>query len=162
IALALLALLPFLDKPFTIDDTLFLRQAQHLLIDPLHPTAFDIVWTEDRARLSSIMPSGPVGASLLVRSLRLGGVEWAARLAPLARSHLIVLYGVAALALLDEDPLRWSTWRALPWRRFLILGGGLLVFVSILRITRDPMPAAASVAGAVGGLTTPVNLHRHL
>src|SRR5437868_15366279 len=44
--LAALLLLPFLWKAFTIDDTLFLKQAQHLLVDPWHPTAFDTVWTE--------------------------------------------------------------------------------------------------------------------
>jgi hypothetical protein len=33
-------LIPFLNKAFTIDDTMFLLQAKHLLSDPLHPTAF--------------------------------------------------------------------------------------------------------------------------
>ncbi|MGB9005083.1 MAG: hypothetical protein WCB96_05090, partial [Candidatus Aminicenantales bacterium] len=56
-ALATLVLLPFLGKAFTIDDTLFMRQAEHVLVDPLHPTAFEIVWSEAPVprRVSSIM-----------------------------------------------------------------------------------------------------------
>ena len=60
LCLAAAALLPFRHKAFTIDDTLFLLQAQHLLVDPLHPTAFTAVWTDAPRRLSAIMPSGPV------------------------------------------------------------------------------------------------------
>ena len=37
IFVASLLLLPFLNKPFTIDDPLFLRAARHALVDPLHP-----------------------------------------------------------------------------------------------------------------------------
>lgn len=84
-ALALGALLPFLDKAFTIDDTLFLLQAQQALKDPLHPTAFDVVWDKNVwMRCSAIMPSGPVQAFLLIPSLLLGGAEWAAHAVQLA------------------------------------------------------------------------------
>ena len=41
IGLALLLLLPFYRKAYTMDDTLFMLQAQQLLRDPLHPTALD-------------------------------------------------------------------------------------------------------------------------
>ena len=44
LGLAALVLLPFHDKAYTIDNPLFLRQAVQLLSDPLHPTAFEIVW----------------------------------------------------------------------------------------------------------------------
>ncbi|HVP68043.1 MAG TPA: hypothetical protein VMT17_12340 [Anaeromyxobacteraceae bacterium] len=65
--LALLVLVPMWDKAFTIDDTLFLLQAKHVLSDPLHPTAFDVVWDLPKPeRLSQILPSGPVMAWLLV------------------------------------------------------------------------------------------------
>jgi hypothetical protein len=42
---AMLVLVPFLGKAFTIDDTLFLYLARHALTDPLHPAAFDMYWT---------------------------------------------------------------------------------------------------------------------
>ena len=44
---AVLLLLPFLNTPFTIDDPIYLREAQHVLTDPLHPQAFNIVWSTD-------------------------------------------------------------------------------------------------------------------
>jgi len=82
LVLAGLALLPFHNKAFTIDDTLFLQQAQHVLVDPWHPTAFDVVWTEHPypTRMSEIMVSGPVMAYLLVPTVMAGGAEWVAHL----------------------------------------------------------------------------------
>ena len=51
--LASLLVLPFLDRPFTIDDPLFLRAAEHVLADPLHPASFEQVWNAgDRLLLS--------------------------------------------------------------------------------------------------------------
>ena len=93
LVLAALVLLPFLGKAFTIDDTLFLKQAEHLLTDPLHPTAFEMVWSELAAplRMSSIMPSGPVMAYLLVPCVRLGGAEWLAHLEQLVFFCLAIL-----------------------------------------------------------------------
>ena len=60
ILIAVAALAPFHDKAFTIDDTLFLRQVEHVLSDPLHPTAFEMVWSEFPwpTRMSAIIPSG--------------------------------------------------------------------------------------------------------
>ncbi len=40
-------LLPFLGKAFTIDDPVFLLQAQQIRKAPLHPTAMEICWTQD-------------------------------------------------------------------------------------------------------------------
>jgi len=73
---------------------MFLRQAEHLLSDPLHPTAFEMVWSSAASpvRNSAIMPSGPVMAYLLVPCVRLGGTEWVAHL-----THLL-LFGFAILA----------------------------------------------------------------
>jgi hypothetical protein len=73
--LALCALLPFLSKPFTVDDVTFLLQAKHVLVDPLHPTAFDMVFHGERIRLSEYLVTGPVMAYLLVPSVLLGGAE---------------------------------------------------------------------------------------
>lgn len=78
IGLALLLLLPFYRKAYTMDDTLFMLQAQQLLRDPLHPTALDVVWAEVPQRLSAIMPSGPVMAYLLWPAAAHGGAEWLA------------------------------------------------------------------------------------
>lgn len=76
--LCALILGPQLNSAFTIDDTLFLLQAKQALRDPLHPTAFDVVWSDVPQRLSAIMPSGPIMAYLLLPSVAHGGAEWIA------------------------------------------------------------------------------------
>ena len=59
IFLAGLLLLPFLNKPFTIDDPLFMREAAHALVDPLHPADFEQVWNAgDRQKLSQFLLGG--------------------------------------------------------------------------------------------------------
>jgi 4-amino-4-deoxy-L-arabinose transferase-like glycosyltransferase len=106
LVLAAAILLPFLGKAFTMDDTMFLRQAEHLLSDPLHPTAFEMVWSSAAApvRNSAIMPSGPAMAYLLVPCVRLGGTEWVAHLTQLLLFWLAIL-ATAGLALrLGLDP----------------------------------------------------------
>lgn len=81
--LALATLLPFLNKAYNFDDLTFLLQAQHMLSDPLHPTAFDMVFHGQVLRVSKSLVSGPVMATLLLPSVALGGAEWL--------SHLIQL-----------------------------------------------------------------------
>jgi hypothetical protein len=90
--LASMILLPWLGKAHTIDDTTFLLQAAHVLKDPLHPTAFEMVADGDRIRLSSKLVSGPVMAHLLVPSVLLGGAEWAAHLV----QYLLMLVTILA------------------------------------------------------------------
>jgi len=90
--LALCLLVPFLGKAHAVDDVTFLLQAQHVLHDPLHPTAFDMVADGKRIRVSADLVSGPVTAYLLVPSVLLGGAEWAAHLVQL----LLVLLSVLA------------------------------------------------------------------
>jgi hypothetical protein len=108
--LAAVVLLPFLSKAFTIDDPLFLRQAEHVKVDPLHPSAFSMVWSEWPAprRLTDIMPSGPLMAYLLVPSIALGGAEWAAHAVELGMLIVAVIF-TASLALRIGMPPRDAT-----------------------------------------------------
>jgi hypothetical protein len=79
--LASLLLLPFLNKPFTIDDPLFLRAAEHALVDPLHPGNFEQVWNAgDRLLLSQFWLGGTMPAYLFVPVAVLGTREWVAHL----------------------------------------------------------------------------------
>ena len=94
--LAALLLLPFLNAPFTIDDPLFLREAQHVLTDPLHPQAFDTVWSTDlNLRASQILPGGIAMPYLLVPVALAGCPEWAGHLTEL----LLLLAALFATAL---------------------------------------------------------------
>jgi hypothetical protein len=87
-----LALAPFLDKAFSIDDTLFLRVAEHSLMEPLSPMAFTYTWSDHSERMSELLANGPLGGYLLVPTLLAGGAEWVAHLTWWA------LFAVAVLA----------------------------------------------------------------
>ncbi len=66
-ALGVALLAPFLTTPFTIDDPIFLTEAQHILKDPLHPQSFDMVWTYNVwARASKLLPGGALAGYALV------------------------------------------------------------------------------------------------
>jgi len=77
ILLATILLVPFFGKAYTIDDPFFLREAEHTWHDPLHPTAFEIVWNQEvPQRASTLLPGGPLVPFLLLPVVLGGGVEW--------------------------------------------------------------------------------------
>jgi 4-amino-4-deoxy-L-arabinose transferase-like glycosyltransferase len=139
--LALAVLLPFLGKAFTIDDVTFLLQAKHILRDPLHPTALDMVFHGVRLRLSHELVTGPVMAYLLVPSVLLGGAEWAAHAIQIV-FLIVAAIATASLALrlgLDASQARVAA---------------LLVVVSpaVLGMTATAMPDVPAMALAVAGV----------
>lgn len=90
-----LVLVPFVNKPFTIDDSVFLLEAKHALRDPLHPSAFAMVWDDEVDRgvpSPSVSVSGPVMAWLLMPAALAGGSEW------LAHSIQLLLLAIALFA----------------------------------------------------------------
>ncbi len=97
-ALAALLLLPFLNTPFTIDDPIYLREAGQILADPLHPQAFNIVWSTDLSlRASQILPGGILAPYLLVPTALAGYAEWVGHLTQLLLL-LAAIYGTACIA----------------------------------------------------------------
>ena len=98
VLVALIVLIPFLGKPFTIDDVTFLLEAKHALSDPLHPSAFEMVFDGERIRLSQQLATGPVMAYLLVPVVQSASAESLAHLIEIAL--LIVAYiATASLAI---------------------------------------------------------------
>jgi hypothetical protein len=98
LALASLVLLPFLGKAYTIDDPVFLREAQSVLVDPLHPSAFRIVWASERhLRASEFLPGGPIAAYALVPAALADWQEWAGHLLMLLY-FAVTIVATAALA----------------------------------------------------------------
>ncbi len=94
--LAAVVLIPFLNTPFTIDDPLFLREAQHVLVDPLHPQAFNVVWTFEVSRpASEILPGGIFVPYLLIPTALSGYKEWVGHLTEL----MLLLAALVATAL---------------------------------------------------------------
>jgi hypothetical protein len=91
--LAAVVLLPFVQKAYTIDDPVFLREAQNVLNDPLHPSAFEMVWASDRhLRASEFLPGGPGIAYMLVPLAVAGWREWAGHFL------MLVYFGIAIVA----------------------------------------------------------------
>jgi hypothetical protein len=111
--LAAILLLPFAGKAFTIDDTVFMRQAEWVLSDPLHPSALTMVWSEipRPLRLSQVMPTGPLMAWLLAPAAAAGGSEIVAHLIQILLL-VVAVVEVAALALrlgFDDDVARLAS-----------------------------------------------------
>jgi hypothetical protein len=109
LAAALLA--PFWNKAYTIDDPCFLAGARQVLRDPLHPGAFEMVWTTPyRLRASDSFAGGSLMYFLLAPVVWAGGAEWAAHLL----QFLIFcggICGTVSLALrlgLTLQQARWS------------------------------------------------------
>src|SRR5438876_3546755 len=98
IVLAGILLLPFLNRPFTIDDPLVMREAAHALVDPLHPADFEQVWnTGERQRFSQYLLGGTLPAYVMAPVAAAGGREWMAHLYQLCLlcGFLIAAVGVA-------------------------------------------------------------------
>ena len=105
LALAALVLLPFLHKAYTIDDPIFLREAQNVLTDPLHPSAFPLVWSSDRRlRASEFLPGGPVAAYVLVPLALARWREWAGHLLVFVYFAIAIVATVALARRLGLSP----------------------------------------------------------
>lgn len=141
VVLAAAILVPFLGKPFTNDDVTFLLEAQHVLTEPLHPTAFEMVFHGESIRLSRELVTGPVMAYLLVPSVILGGAEWAAHSIQIA---LIVLTTIAIAGL----ALRLGLDRTQATVACLLV----VASPAVLGMAATAMPDVAAMAFAVAGM----------
>jgi hypothetical protein len=139
--LAAAVVLPFLRKAFTIDDVTFLLQAQHVLADPLHPTAFDMVFQGYRIRLSNELVTGPIMAYLLVPAILMGGSESVAHLTQL----IVLLAGICATAALAMR-LGLTVWQAS--QAALLVAGT----PTVLAMTATAMPDVVAMTFTVLGL----------
>ena len=139
--LASIVLVPFLGKPFTMDDTVFLFEARHALTDPLHPTAFEMPWNGAVGRVSSMVPTGPGMAWLLVPAVLSSHPEVVAHLLQLAMLWLAIVATVA-LALRLGVPSRWSS------------AAGLLVGLApaVLGMAGTAMPDVPAMALGTAGI----------
>jgi 4-amino-4-deoxy-L-arabinose transferase-like glycosyltransferase len=139
ILLAALVLVPFADKAFTIDDTFFLRGGQQAASDPLHPSAFDIVWFDAPERVG---PSfGALMAWLLVPAVLSEHPERVA--------HAVELL-FASVALLATVALAMRLGLSRPWA----VAAGLLLAATptFLGMAGTAMPDIPALALATFGV----------
>jgi hypothetical protein len=95
VLLAVVTLLPFLNKAYTIDDPWFLLEARQILKTPLDPMSFAICWMGDETCISR---AGRLGAGtrqglmgyLLLPTIFSGTAEWSAHLLQIALACLAI------------------------------------------------------------------------
>jgi Dolichyl-phosphate-mannose-protein mannosyltransferase len=138
---ALAVLLPFLKKAFTSDDVTYLLEARHVLVDPVHPTAFDLVDQGIRIRLSQLFVTGPVMAYFLIPCVLLGGAEWVAHA---LQASLVVITALATAAL----GLRLGLSRA----QASIAALFVVVSPAVLGMAGTAMPDVPAMAFTVTGM----------
>jgi 4-amino-4-deoxy-L-arabinose transferase-like glycosyltransferase len=61
-ALTLICLLPFIGKPFNIDDPLFIWVAQRIVHHPLDPYGFPVVWYKTEMSMSGVTKNPPLAS----------------------------------------------------------------------------------------------------
>jgi len=137
--LAVAACLFFLNKAYTIDDATFLLAAEHMLVDPLHPFAFDLVFHGIPTRASTNV-TGPVMAALLIPAVLAQGSEWLAHSAMLLE-FVVGLVSSVAFALRLGTSSEAAMWV------------GLLVATSaaVLAMATTSMPDVPAMAFGVLG-----------
>ena len=107
--LATSCLLPFLSKPFRIDDSHFLMMAGQIVRHPMHPMDFTVCWNtvENCTKAYALTPGNALMGYALLPTVLMGGHEWMAHL-----TQLLFVW-VAALAMVSFVlRLGWSTLHA--------------------------------------------------
>lgn len=141
--LATACLLPFLNKPFLIDDPYFLTMAQQIAKHPAHPTDFTICWNvgpgciKVSAWFSNTLMGEVAQGYVLVPTVLTGAHEWMAHLTQLVFVWIAIV-AMAALVL----RFGWG-------RKHAIAGALLLVAIAPflpMASTAMPEPLATALA----------------
>lgn len=135
--LATICLLPYLNKPFLIDDPHFLTMARQVVKHPMHPMDFDICWdtVEYCTKAYNLTPGNALMGYVLVPTVLTGAHEWMAHLTQL----LLVLIAVLAMTSLILR-FGWDRWHA-------IVGALLLVAIPpFLHMASTAMPDVLATA----------------
>ena len=138
--LATVCLLPYLNKPFVIDDPYFLTMAQQVIKYPAHPMDFSICWNSPFYCLKAyaLTPGNALMGYVLVPTVLGGAHEWMAHLTQLVLAWIAIL-AMTSLTL----RLGWS-------RRHAIVGALLLVAIpSFLPMASTAMPEILATALAL-------------
>lgn len=107
--LATVCLVPYLNKPFLIDDPHFLTMARQIIKHPMHPMDFEICWNtiDDCTKAYQLTPGNALMGYVLVPTVLTGAHEWTAHLTQL------VLVWIAILAMTSLTfRFGWDQWHA--------------------------------------------------
>jgi hypothetical protein len=136
-------LLPYLNKAFTVDDPIFLLQAQQIRKAPLHPMALYICWAADTecGPVARIMPGNVLMSHYLLPVASCANPEWLAHL-----MQIITLWcGITATVSLA---VRFG------FNTFAACAAGLLVAASppVLAMASTAMPEMLAMSLGVIGI----------
>lgn len=138
--LATMCLIPYLNKPFLIDDPYFLAMAEQIVKHPTHPMDFAICWNlfPDCTKAYLLTPGNALMGYVLVPTVLTGAHEWTAHLTQL------VLVWIAIVAM-TSLVLRFG------WdRQHAIVGALLLVAIApFLPMASTAMPDILATAVAL-------------
>lgn len=138
--LATVCLLPWLNKPYFIDDSFFLAQAQQIVKHPMHPMDFDICWDNSLncEKAYVLTPGNALLGYVLVPTVLGGAHEWMAHLTQLV---LVWIAIIAMTSLIFR--FGWNRWHAT---------AGALLLVAIppfLHMASTAMPDILATAVAL-------------
>lgn len=136
--LSLAVSLPFLNKPFTIDDTVVLTVAEQILETPLKPLSGTINWFGDEEPMFKTTTNPPLVSYWLAPVLWAFGPQEIPLHLSLLPFYLILALSMVALAWRFE---RGSIWPML----FVLTSPAIVVSMNLMR----DVPAAALMAAAV-------------
>jgi hypothetical protein len=138
--LATACLLPFLNKPFVVDDPHFLMMARQIARHPTHPMDFTVCWnlSNDCTKAYLLTPGNALIGYVLVPTVLGGAHEWMAHLTQL------VLVWIAVLAM-TSLVLRFG------WDRSHAIAGALLLvaIAPFLPMASTAMPDILATALAL-------------
>jgi hypothetical protein len=144
--LALVCLIPYLNKAYTIDDPWFLLEARQILKTPLQPLSYSVCWMGNEtcllraSNLGSRMAQAFMGY-LLVPVVLAGGAEWIAHLLQVLLVCLAVLEMVRLALRLGLDRVQAS-----------IAGLMLVAIPPVLSMASTAMPDIAALALGLTGI----------
>jgi hypothetical protein len=138
--LATACLLPFLNKPFLVDDPHFLMMARQIVRHPTHPMDFNVCWnlSNDCTKAYLLTPGNALMGYVLVPTVLGGAHEWMAHLTQL------VLVWIAIVAV-TSLVLRFG------WDRAYAIAGALLLVATapFLPMASTAMPDILATAVAL-------------
>jgi 4-amino-4-deoxy-L-arabinose transferase-like glycosyltransferase len=138
--LATVCLLPYLNKPFLVDDPEFLTMARQIVRHPMHPMDFTVCWnlSDDCTKAYLLTPGNALMGYVLVATVLGGAHEWMAHLTQL----LLVWIAIVAMTSLV---LRFA------WDRDHAIAGALLLVATapFLPMASTAMPDVLATAAAL-------------
>jgi hypothetical protein len=138
--LATACLLPFLNKPFLIDDPHFLMMARQIVMHPMHPMDFTECWnlSNDCTKAYALTPGNALLGYMLVPTILGGAHEWMAHL-----TQLVLVW--IAIAAMTSLVLRFG------WDRPHAITGALLLVATapFLPMASTSMPDILATAVAL-------------